>query len=57
MRILESSTARDKRDKQSAAMQRKLTRILASDFLCWMPVCIMGFLQLAGIKYVRVVYF
>lgn len=47
-KIVKSSTACDKRAEQSAAMQRKLTRIVASDFLCWVPVCIMGFLQLSG---------
>ncbi|XP_077973213.1 uncharacterized protein LOC120338026 [Styela clava] len=31
-------------------MQKKVTMIIITDFLCWMPICIMGFLQVAGMN-------
>lgn len=38
-----------KRSRSSSKLQRKITRIVVTDFLCWIPICIMAFLQLGGI--------
>ncbi|XP_077972986.1 relaxin receptor 1-like isoform X2 [Styela clava] len=35
--------------KRAKSMQKKVTVIIITDLLCWMPICIMGFLQVAGI--------
>nr|XP_039256241.1 uncharacterized protein LOC120332960 [Styela clava] len=34
---------------RSEKMRIKISLIITTDFLCWVPICIMGFLQLAGI--------
>ncbi|XP_039274034.2 G-protein coupled receptor GRL101-like [Styela clava] len=34
---------------RSKALQKKISFILLTDFCCWMPVCIMGILQVIGI--------
>nr|XP_039248860.1 uncharacterized protein LOC120326605 [Styela clava] len=31
------------------ALQRKVTRIVLTDFCCWMPICIMAFLKVSGV--------
>jgi len=33
-------------DKQAARMRRRITRIIATDFCCWIPICIMVFIRL-----------
>ncbi|XP_077969488.1 G-protein coupled receptor GRL101-like [Styela clava] len=33
--------------ERAIKMQQKISRIILTDFLCWMPVCIMGFLQVS----------
>nr|XP_039253694.1 uncharacterized protein LOC120330817 [Styela clava] len=45
-KIAGSSTASKTR---AVALQRKVTRIVVTDFLCWMPICLMALLQLFGI--------
>nr|XP_039261826.1 relaxin receptor 1-like isoform X2 [Styela clava] len=35
--------------ERAKSMQKKVTVIIITDLLCWMPICIMGFLQVAGI--------
>ncbi|XP_039271686.2 uncharacterized protein LOC120346100 [Styela clava] len=35
--------------ERAGRMQRKVTRIVVTDFLCWMPICLMGFLQVFGV--------
>lgn len=42
------STASSAEDRANA-LQRKITRIVATDFCCWMPICIMGFIRVSGI--------
>nr|XP_039250278.1 G-protein coupled receptor GRL101-like [Styela clava] len=50
LKIYRDTTTNDAtREEIAPALQRKITRIVVTDFLCWMPVCIMGFLQVAGV--------
>nr|XP_039249024.1 uncharacterized protein LOC120326749 isoform X1 [Styela clava] len=37
------------KEDRSAVMQRKVSRIVLTDFCCWMPICIMAFITVAGI--------
>ena len=30
-------------DQQNARMQKRIARLLATDFICWMPICIIAF--------------
>ena len=42
-------------DDQAAKMQRRIARIIATDFCCWIPICIMACVRL-GFKYSDMVY-
>ena len=42
-------------DAQAAKMQRRIARIIATDFCCWIPICIMACVRL-GFKYSDIVY-
>ena len=45
------SNSENVREQENKLLQRKLMRIVASDFFCWMPISIMAFLQLGGVSY------
>ena len=36
------------RNKQQSRMQRRISRIIITDFLCWIPICITAFVKLSG---------
>ncbi|XP_076825038.1 uncharacterized protein LOC143470664 [Clavelina lepadiformis] len=36
--------------KQNAKMNRRIARIIISDFLCWVPICIMAYVSVSGVK-------
>ena len=38
----------NQREKQQSRMQRRISRIIITDFLCWIPICIMAFIKLSG---------
>ena len=38
----------NQREKQQSRMQRRISRIIITDFLCWIPICIMAFVKLSG---------
>ena len=40
---------------QAAKMQRCIARIIATDFCCWIPICIMAYVRL-GVKFSDIVY-
>ena len=40
---------------QAARMQRRIARIIATDFCCWIPICIMAYARL-GVKFSDMVY-
>ena len=42
-------------NNQAAKMQRRIARIIATDFCCWIPVCIMAYVRL-GVKFSDIVY-
>ena len=44
-----------KSDKQAAKIQKRVTRIVATDFLCWIPICIMAYVRL-GVEFENIVY-
>ena len=37
-------------------MQRRISRIIITDFLCWIPICIIAFVKLSGIYVNDVAY-
>ena len=39
---------KNQREKQQSRMQKRISRIIITDFLCWIPICIMGFVKLSG---------
>ena len=46
----------NQRDKQQSRMQRRILRIIITDFLCWIPICIMAFVKLSGFQVNDVAY-
>nr|XP_039248516.1 uncharacterized protein LOC120326321 isoform X1 [Styela clava] len=42
--------------ERCVVLQKKITRIVATDFVCWMPICIMSFLQVSGFEISKQVY-
>ena len=44
------------REKQQSRTQRCISRIIITDFLCWIPICIMAFVKLSGFHVDDVVY-
>ena len=36
------------RDKEQSRMQRRVSRIIITGFLCWIPICIIAFVKLSG---------
>ena len=44
------------RDKNRSTMQRRISRIIITDFLCWIPICIMAFVKLSGVYVDDVAY-
>ena len=36
------------REKEQSRMQRRISRIIITDFLCWIPICVMAFVKLSG---------
>ena len=40
---------------QAAKMQQRISRIIATDFCCWIPICIMAYVRL-GVKFSDIVY-
>ena len=38
----------NQREKEQSRMQRRISRIIITKFLCWIPICIMAFVKLSG---------
>ena len=43
-------------EKQQSRMQRRISRIIITDFLCWIPICIIAFVKFSGFHVDDVVY-
>ena len=41
-------TKNNQREKQQSRKRRRISRIIITDFLCWIPICIMAFVKLSG---------
>ena len=42
--------------KRDLTMQRRIVRITTTDFLCWIPICVMVFLSLIGVYIANIAY-
>ena len=42
-------------NNQTATMQRRIARIIATDFCCWIPICVMAFVRL-GVEFSDIAY-
>ena len=42
--------------KQDATMQRRIARIIFTDFLCWIPICIMVYAKIIGATIDDIIY-
>ncbi|XP_078495727.1 uncharacterized protein LOC144751240 [Ciona intestinalis] len=43
-------------DARKQSMQNRILRLIVTDFLCWIPICIMVYISLSGVKIDPVVY-
>ena len=43
-------------DKQESAMQKRIARIIFTDFACWIPICVIAYIRLSGIFLEPIVY-
>ena len=43
-------------EKTDSRLQRRILRIIVTDFLCWIPICIIAFVKLSGIYVDDVAY-
>ena len=44
------------KEKQQSRMQRRISRIIITDFLCWIPICITAFVKISGFYVDNVAY-
>ncbi|XP_077968445.1 relaxin receptor 1-like [Styela clava] len=44
-----TATNTDTQKERGKKMRRKITRIIVKDFLSWMSICFMAFMQVAGV--------
>ena len=42
--------------KQEWNMQKRIARIVATDFACWIPICIMSYARIGGVEFSPLVY-
>ena len=42
-------------NNQAATMQKRIARIIATDFCCWIPICVMAFVRL-GVEFSNIAY-
>ena len=42
-------------NNQSSTMQKRIARIIVTDFCCWIPICVMAFVRL-GVEFSDIVY-
>ena len=45
-----------KQEQKEVKMQQRIARIIITDFLCWIPICIMSYIRFGGIEIPFVVY-
>ena len=50
------ATRNNQREKEHSRLQRRISRIIITDFLCWIPICIMAFVKLSGFRVDDVAY-
>ena len=39
--------------KRESKIQKRIARIIATDFCCWIPICVMAYMAFSGIKIVK----
>ena len=42
--------------KKESKLQKRIARIIATDFICWIPICIMSYINISGIEIPFVAY-
>jgi len=52
---MRKNSQRKKSNKQSAEIQKRIVRIIITDFCCWIPICIMAYVRL-GVEFSDIAY-
>ena len=48
--------ASNKSIRREAILQKRIARIIATDFFCWMPIFILSFVKLNGVQFPSIIY-
>ena len=53
-----SSTKSDSiyKNEEATRMQKRIACIIATDFCCWIPICIMAYVRLLGVEFSDIAY-
>ena len=54
-RMLGASTQQRSSDQESK-MRKRIATLIGTDFLCWIPICIMSYVRISGVKFSNIVY-
>ena len=49
-------TVKNQTEKTDSRLQRRISKIIITDFLCWIPICVIAFVKLSGIYVDDVAY-
>nr|CAB3263492.1 low-density lipoprotein receptor-related protein 1B-like [Phallusia mammillata] len=47
---------RSNNQKRNVSMQKRIARLIATDFCCWIPLCVLAYISLAGVQLPSEVY-
>ena len=49
-------SAQQRSSKQELKMQKRIATLIATDFLCWIPICIMSYVRISGAEFSNTIY-
>ncbi|XP_078485036.1 uncharacterized protein LOC113474128 [Ciona intestinalis] len=47
---------KSKSTDNARSMQSRISRLILTDFICWVPICVMAYISLAGVNLNKIVY-
>ena len=56
LKSFEKFSSNKLKKKKNVKMQKRIARIITTDFFCWIPICIMAYLRIAGVNFSNIVY-
>ena len=50
------ANAQQRSSEQESKMQKRIATLIGTDFVCWIPICIMSFIRIRGVEFSNIVY-